>query len=273
MEPLTAEQARTVRDYLLPSFQAEHKITHMTIQAIQPNLLSAVVPGGRSISDLLWQMVGTDHLYLTGICEARIPAMQTKPEGQDLAAILAWFDDHFKADYERVSQLSGEELLRQAEVFGRVKPVVEYLPFYLSTTIQARGLLVGYLAALKDQQASLPVAKTEHPREDGELHEQELAEVVGGTDYSNVVPNGITMVATTTIPQSTLQLLQAIQNQQTQSTFGSIMGGGFSGALAGGLSGAVLAEEVSITAASYGAAQAAEKSAVAIVQGMELAAM
>jgi outer membrane lipoprotein SlyB len=246
--------------------------------------LNATVAGGQAISNLVWQMVATEHLYLAGICEARIPAMETKPAEHSVQAILAWYDEHFKADYERVSHLSGEDLLRQVEVFGQTKPVVDYFSIYMSVTIQNRGLLAGYLAALTVKQTSVVSAKTEEAashssehgvREDGELGEQELAGIVGGDSSGTVITgaalnNWVTIKATTT-PNTNWQLLQAIQNQNTVGGLGSLFGGGFSGALAGGLSGAVLAEEIGIAGAVNGAAAAAQKSAVAAVQVFDLA--
>jgi hypothetical protein len=152
--------------------------------------------------------------------------------------------------------------------------VVDYLSIYMSVTIQNRGLLSGYLAALTVQQASVAPAKTEEAAshssehgvsEDGELREQELAEIVGG----QAAPFS-TITITTTTPN--WQLQQAIQNQNTMSTFGSLLGGGISGALAGGLSGAVLAEEAAISGGVNGAAAAAAKQAAGIVLEFDLTA-
>jgi hypothetical protein len=289
MEKLTAEQSRTILNYLLPSIEAEHKITRMTIQSIRPDLLNATVPGGQTISDLVWQIVATEHLYLTGICEARIPAMEAKPADHSVPAILGWYNERFKSNYEGLSQLTGEELLRPVEVFGQTKPVVDYLPICMSVTTQNRGLLAGYLAALPVQQTSGASAKKEeataHGSEDGELGEHELAGIVGGDSSGTVLtmaqflsqnPGSVINVPTTMNAGELSVYLQQMQNAQNENTMGglgSLFGGGVSGAMAGGLTGAVLAESAAVTGAVNAAAAAAAKSAQAAVLAFDVAAM
>ncbi len=50
MQKLTAEQASTILNYLLPSIEAEHKLTRMTIQSIRPDLVER--HGGGRASDI-----------------------------------------------------------------------------------------------------------------------------------------------------------------------------------------------------------------------------
>lgn len=270
MENIHPDQARAIRDFFLPSIEAEHKITRAIIQSVPADKLDfKLTPTGKPISQLIWQLVGTEHLYLTGICEARIPAAPEQPESSSPQAVLAWDDGHFPQDYRRLAQLSGEDLLRQVEFLGATKPVVEFLPVYMSAVLQNRGLLLAYIGTCLAQVEAAPAQDAQPSKVSAEeLNEGELADVVGGTGS---VPPGVTVVASYAPNAQQQQAVQALYAQQhPNSGLGALIQGGTPAQVIGvALGGTALGYAVTGGAATAAAA-AAEKSAQAAVMAFDL---
>lgn len=194
------DQALAIRDFFLPSIEAEHRVTRSIIKAVPADKLDfKLSPAGKSLAQLLWHLVGTEHLYLTGICEARIPAAPESPAATP-EAILAWDDQHFPQLLQRLTALTGEDLLRPVEFLGQTKPVIEFLPVYTSAVLQNRGLLLAYVTAVSAQKESLLPAQPKEaqpaPTGLGELNEEELAAAVGGGTFSTTISQPVQVVVT-----------------------------------------------------------------------------
>ena len=195
---LNPEIASSIRDFFLTTIAAEHMATRALIQRIPANKLDfEPIPGGKTMSELMWCIVHTEHNALAGICDGSFAPLPKTPEQKGSDAVLQWDHEHFAADFKRLLTLSGEDLLRPVQFGGTSLPAVQYLPMYTSLILQFRGELGLYLSLSAPQVEPATAVEPEKAARavESELSEEELAGVVGGTDSTSstilVLVNGV----------------------------------------------------------------------------------
>lgn len=160
-DTLNRDQARTIRDFFLSSIVGEHNVTRELIKSVPPDKLDfQAVPGGATMSDLMWYLVILEHHLLVSVCDAHFAPAPATPKETGCDAVLAWDDEHFPSAYQRFAQLSGDDLLRPVELFGSTSPSVMLLPTYLNLVIQHRGQLELCLRICAAHAQSVPPIQT-----------------------------------------------------------------------------------------------------------------
>jgi hypothetical protein len=253
--------AGSVRDFFLQVIAAEHKSTRALIQSVPRGKLDfRPTPAARSMSEMMWYLVQTEHHALAGICDGEFEALPETPEHKGANAVLAWDDGHFSADFRRLMEMSGDHLLRPVRFAGATLPAVQYLPLYLSLIQQFRGQLILYLALAPAGAESVPPARKDASVETAanELSEEDLAAVAGGG--SSPPPFATITVTTTTasnVPtmsySTDLGSLFNTGNSQVNQIEGYLVGAAFAVtglAGTGVLAGAALATGVAVSSAT-----------------------
>lgn len=149
-----ASNVLPIRDIFQHLIRRHNAAMRTLLQCAKPHGFTMALGDGRAIGHLFWQALAVEHLQLATICDAVLPALPEQPTAHDGRAMLAWYDQHLAQDYERLSQLSANDLLKNLEFLGECKPVWAYLPHYFELILQNRGLLAGYLAAAETYQVT-----------------------------------------------------------------------------------------------------------------------
>jgi uncharacterized damage-inducible protein DinB len=150
MEPIQPQQASFFFNTVhLPALKNEHRITKQIIEAIpldkgdyRPD------PVSKNALELAWHIVAAEHRFLDGIASGQFDFTPNhRPESvRDSAAIASWYAKTFEADFARVSQASGEQLVKIIDFRGLFQlPAVAYVQFNLFHSIHHRGQLTMYL--------------------------------------------------------------------------------------------------------------------------------
>jgi uncharacterized damage-inducible protein DinB len=150
MEPLQAEQATfMLHTILLPSLKTEHRTTRRIIEAIpldkgdyRPDTVS------KTALDLAWHIAAAENRFHDGVASGEFNfAGLKRPESiRNSADLAGWYGESFEAGFQRLSQLSSEQLLKVIDFRGRFQfPAVVYLQLSLNHTIHHRGQLSMYL--------------------------------------------------------------------------------------------------------------------------------
>jgi uncharacterized damage-inducible protein DinB len=152
MNPITPEQASFLLSFSLPTIQNEHRTTRAVIAAI-PAANGDYRPDShsRTAMELAWHIAAADNRFLSGISAGVFDFTPNhRPENVKTAPDIAqWFGDAFARNVEKISQLSGDQLLKVIDFRGLFQlPAVAYLTFALNHTIHHRGQLSTYLRAM-----------------------------------------------------------------------------------------------------------------------------
>ena len=150
MPPIQPDQARfLLQAVYLPGLNNEHRITKSVIEAIplaeggyRPDQVS------KSALDLAWHIVATEMRFLDALPAGEFDlSPRPRPESiANSADLAAWYADSFGARFEKLAQLSNEQLIKVVDFRGMFQlPAVMYLDFVLHHTIHHRGQLSMYL--------------------------------------------------------------------------------------------------------------------------------
>jgi uncharacterized damage-inducible protein DinB len=142
-----SDQALFLLHSRLPQIKREHQTTLRVIQAV-PTDQGGYQPHPKSMSalELAWHVASAEIFFLTGAAMGEFPPPGPRPEGiQDSAHVADWYAQNFTLWFERVRNLSGEELLRKIPFHGYDQPALAWLQFMLTHSIHHRGQLTVYL--------------------------------------------------------------------------------------------------------------------------------
>ena len=152
MNPITPEQATFLLTYSLPAIEREHQTTRAVIAAIPPtNNDYRPDPNSKTALELAWHIAAAENRFYSGIPSGAFDfSPNHRPDnvktGPDIAQ---WFADSFAGNLVKLSQMSGEQLLRAVDFRGLLQlPAVAYLTIALNHTIHHRGQLSTYLRAM-----------------------------------------------------------------------------------------------------------------------------
>jgi uncharacterized damage-inducible protein DinB len=150
MQPLQPEQARFLLDGIYSSaLENEHRITKAVIGSI-PADKSEYRPDqiSRSALELAWHIVATEKRFMAAVAESGfdfspMPRPNTVKTPADL---IAWYEQDFRSNMEKLKGLSNQQLLKIIDFRGMFQlPAVMYLGFILHHTVHHRGQLSMYL--------------------------------------------------------------------------------------------------------------------------------
>ncbi|HXM45813.1 MAG TPA: DinB family protein [Bryobacteraceae bacterium] len=149
MQPLQPEQAAFLLQMALPSLKNEHRVTRKIIEAVpadqgdyRPDEIS------KTALELAWHIASAENFFMDAVAAGEFNYTGgKKPDSIRTAAdVAAWYADAFQTNFDRLTQLSSEQLLKILDFRGMFQyPAVTYLQFALNHSIHHRGQLSVYL--------------------------------------------------------------------------------------------------------------------------------
>jgi uncharacterized damage-inducible protein DinB len=149
-KPMTAEQAMfLLHEVSLPALKVEHRTTRAVLEAV-PADKAEYRPDAcaKSAMELLRHIAAAENRFLettiNGVLDtnqAMIPDHAKTP-----MEIAAWYAERFEKNFEALTKLTGEQLLKMVDFRGLFqRPAVSFLQLALSHSIHHRGQLSTYL--------------------------------------------------------------------------------------------------------------------------------
>jgi uncharacterized damage-inducible protein DinB len=147
---LTAEQAYAfVQSALLGTLKNESRTTKSVIAAVpDTNLDYRPDPYAKTANELLRHIAASDNLFLKSVVDGQfVPGSVTIPEDVKLPnEVAAWYEEEYTKNFEAVSKLTGEQLIRVVDFRGLFqRPSFTFIQFGLVHAIHHRGQLSTYL--------------------------------------------------------------------------------------------------------------------------------
>jgi uncharacterized damage-inducible protein DinB len=133
----------------LPALKNEHRITRKIIEAVpleqgdyRPDAVS------KSALELAWHIASAENFFMDGVAAGQFDtAGSERPDAvRNAAEVASWYAEKFQTNFDRVAQLSSEQLLKIVDFRGLFQyPAVLYLQFAINHSIHHRGQLSVYL--------------------------------------------------------------------------------------------------------------------------------
>ena len=146
---LTLDQAKFVLGMALPMLKKEHDTTRRVIEAIpldkgdyRPDAIS------KTALELAWHIVASERRFFSAISAGAFDfSPMPRPDTiTNSADIVAWFDESFAANLQKLEGLSGEGLVKVIDFRGMFQlPAVGFIQLAVSHSIHHRGQLSMYL--------------------------------------------------------------------------------------------------------------------------------
>lgn len=152
MRELRAEEAATLLQVTLPALKNEHRITRRVMEAI-PAGREEYRPDANAMSarDLAWHIASAENMFFGAVARGEFDfSRNERPESIRTAAeILDWYVETFHENFERLRELTGEELAKVVDFRGKFQlPAVIYLESGLRHSVHHRGQLSVYLRSM-----------------------------------------------------------------------------------------------------------------------------
>jgi uncharacterized damage-inducible protein DinB len=152
MTPITSDQASFLLQFTLPTVKNEHRVTRSVIEAI-PSATSDYRPdpNSKTAMELAWHIAAAEHRFYDGIASGEFNFNPIhRPENvQTPAQIGQWYGDSFAKNFDRLTRLSGGQLVKILDFRGMFQlPAVAFFTFSLNHAIHHRGQLSTYLRAM-----------------------------------------------------------------------------------------------------------------------------
>ena len=150
MQPLESEQAMFLLQRMaLPALKNEHRTTRKIIEAVpldkgdyRPD------PVSKTAFELAWHIAAAENWFLESVIsgEFKLPGAGRPDSIRNSADVARWYAEAFEKNFERLTQLSGEQLTKVLDFRGLFQnPAVVYLQVALNHSIHHRGQLTAYL--------------------------------------------------------------------------------------------------------------------------------
>ncbi|MGB6831489.1 MAG: DinB family protein [Terracidiphilus sp.] len=153
MSEIIAEQAYLfVHNLLLGTLKNEGRITKLVLAAV-PNvgLDYRPDPYAKSANELLRHIASADNFFLKSVADgAFVPGSVKIPESVKAPeAVAEWYGNEYAENFEAVSKLSGDELIKIVDFRGLFKrPAYNFLQAGLLHVVHHRGQLSTYLRTM-----------------------------------------------------------------------------------------------------------------------------
>jgi uncharacterized damage-inducible protein DinB len=133
----------------LPALKNEYRITRKIMEAV-PAEQGGYRPDGvsKSALELAWHIASTENFFMDGVAAGQFNYTdRSRPDSiRNAAEVAAWYGAAFQANFDRLTQLSSEQLLKVVDFRGMFQqPAVLYLQFAINHSIHHRGQLSVYL--------------------------------------------------------------------------------------------------------------------------------
>lgn len=150
MSEMTAEQAYLfVHDLVLGMLKREHRTTRSVLAAVpNANLDYRPDPCAKTAYELLRHIASADNFFLKSVADGVfVPGSVTIPEGvKTPAEIVEWYENEYAKNFDAVSKLSGEQLIKVLNFRGLFeRPAYTFLQAGLLHAVHHRGQLSTYL--------------------------------------------------------------------------------------------------------------------------------
>jgi uncharacterized damage-inducible protein DinB len=150
LSEMNAEQAHLfVHNVLLGTVKSESRTTQSILAAIPTDHLDyRPDPCAKSANELLRHIASADNFFLRSVADgAFVPGSVKIPEGVTTPRDVAeWYGKEYAKNFEAVSQLSGEQLIKIVDFRGAFQlPAYAFLQAGLLHTVHHRGQLSTYL--------------------------------------------------------------------------------------------------------------------------------
>ncbi len=146
---LSAEQAKTIAEYALADYEYERGLTRNVIAAM-PAGHEDYKPDPKSMAalDLAWHIVSTEKWLMDAACAGKFAdGEHGRPaELRNAQDVVAWYEKNVPASVSAVRGLSGEQLARIIDFFGKMQlPTVSIVTMMVKHSAHHRGQLSTYL--------------------------------------------------------------------------------------------------------------------------------
>ncbi len=150
MSEINAEQAHLlVHNLLLGTLKNESRTTRAVLAAVPKDRLDyRPDPSTRTANELLRHIASADNFFLKSVADgAFVPGSVKIPEDVKTPEEVAeWYGQEHAKNFEAVSQLSGEQLIRMVDFRGAFqRPAYVFLQSGLLHVVHHRGQLSTYL--------------------------------------------------------------------------------------------------------------------------------
>jgi uncharacterized damage-inducible protein DinB len=149
MPPIQPEQATFLLQMALPALKNEHRVTRKIIEAVPADRGDYRADEiSMSALELAWHIASAENFFLDGAAAGEFNYKDgSRPESiRNAEDVAAWYGEAFHANFERLTRLTGEQLVKVIDFRGRFQyPAVTYLQFALNHSIHHRGQLSVYL--------------------------------------------------------------------------------------------------------------------------------
>ena len=143
----TPEFAALFRDFIVERLRDEHACTDRVFAELHEGEWRPD-PKSRSARELAWHLAHSERWFVASAANLNFEGGQDGPLPATLAEIVTFYDSGFGADLDRLSALTGEQLLQPADFFGTKLPLYTLLNFAQIHTIHHRAQLSTYLRPL-----------------------------------------------------------------------------------------------------------------------------
>jgi len=162
------EYAIGFRNMLLPAIAQEREITRNVIAAVPDTKHDyRPDPKSRGPMELATHIVESEVWFLNGIADQKFvwdPSNNLKPFAS-AKEVLAWYDQNFPKAYEKVNNLSAEQLLTVLDFFGMKVPAFSCLLFANNHSVHHRAQLSTYLRPMGSKVPDIYGGSADHPFE------------------------------------------------------------------------------------------------------------
>ena len=147
---MNAEQAHLfVHNVLLGTLKSESRTTQSILAAVPNDRLDyRPDPFAKTANELFRHIASADNFFLKSVADgAFVPGSVKIPEDVTTPKEVAdWYGQEYAKNFDAVSQLSGEELIKMVDFRGAFqRPAYGFLQFGLMHAIHHRGQLSTYL--------------------------------------------------------------------------------------------------------------------------------
>jgi len=150
--PLTPDLAEFwLQDLLLGTLKNESRTTKKILEAVPAEKADhRPDPVSKTAMELVRHIAAAEIRFLETTINAEFPTSAGLPDSvKTPAEIAAWYSETFARNFEKLTQLKGEHLIKITDFRGMFKlPAVAFLQLGMSHTIHHRGQLSSYLRCM-----------------------------------------------------------------------------------------------------------------------------
>ncbi|HYA98277.1 MAG TPA: DinB family protein [Methylomirabilota bacterium] len=146
----TPEQAMFwLHDVLLPTLKVEQRTTKTVLEAVPADKGDyRPDPNAKSAMELVRHIAAAENRFLETVIVGKfdVNAAGIPENVKTSAEVAAWYTAQFEKNFEALTKLSGESLLRMVDFRGMFqRPAISFLQLAMSHSIHHRGQLSTYL--------------------------------------------------------------------------------------------------------------------------------